>query len=266
MLAREAERTSRRWWSAWLDVKLAQAHHHYWMNNQNALARTAEQLQTDLQTHGTPAQRTDCLSVLLKETYRRQRYVLTEDSDDLADTFYRASVEIGDRYAEFQRGFHLLWRGKLNDALSHLEAGRDIARDIGDPVMEDPLPHLRRDRAPETGRPQGCAGPPRRARKSPRPARLRRALGRQLCLDGVAPGRTRRSHPAGRRGARRLAPHRSFTADRFPMDGAVPIARRRPRPRTHRERIRACELAGGPLPAATSHRPRSTRAKGAGAS
>jgi predicted ATPase/class 3 adenylate cyclase len=135
-LAREADRTSARWWSAWLDVKLAQAHHHYWTNNPEALAETAEELRPDLERHGTPAQRIDWLSVLLKEIYLRQRYALTEDSDELADAFYRASVDIGDRYADFQRGFHLLWRGKLNDALSHFATARDVARDVGDAVME----------------------------------------------------------------------------------------------------------------------------------
>jgi predicted ATPase len=135
-LACEADMTSAGWWSAWIDVKLAQAHHHYWMNDQEALAQTAEALRPDLQKHGSPVQRIDWLSVLLKETYRRQRYVLSEDSDELADEFYRASVKIGDRYADFQRGFHLLWRGKLDDALSHLTTGKDVARDVGDTVME----------------------------------------------------------------------------------------------------------------------------------
>jgi hypothetical protein len=73
---------------------------------------------------------------MLQATYRREVYSFDERSDALADEAYRAAAEVGDWYAEFQRGFYLLWRGVPDRALEHFAVGRRLARDIGDAVME----------------------------------------------------------------------------------------------------------------------------------
>jgi hypothetical protein len=74
--------------------------------------------------------------VQIQDVYRRKRYVLTEESDELAETLFRTQADIGDWYREFQRGFYLLWRGKLDDALAQFAVGTHVAQDVGDAVME----------------------------------------------------------------------------------------------------------------------------------
>jgi predicted ATPase/class 3 adenylate cyclase len=124
------------YWRAWFDVKVGQGNLHYWSADTVALGRVAEEMRPHLEDHATTKQRAEFLSLLLLNACRQERYVLSAASEEIARAAYVASQEAGDWDAEFQLGFALLWRGKIEEAELHLRAGRDDAQAVGDVLTE----------------------------------------------------------------------------------------------------------------------------------
>ncbi len=123
-------------WHAWLELKLDEAHLHYWRADTAALERAAEDLRPDIELHGTPGERADFGHVLLQNAFRRERYVLSEETEKLARETFAAAAEAGQLDIHFQLGFALLWRGRLTDADEELRVGRDEGRRLGDVLAE----------------------------------------------------------------------------------------------------------------------------------
>jgi len=124
------------WWGAWIDVKLGQAHHHYWLADSEALAAVMRELEPAIEQHASPRQRRDYLHVRLQEAHRRERYAPSQETEDLEWELYRLAREAGDVEADFRVGFGLLWRGKLAEAEEHLRLGLEEARARGAVVPE----------------------------------------------------------------------------------------------------------------------------------
>ena len=124
------------YWRAWFDVKVGQGNLHYWSADTVALGRVAEEMRPHVEDHATTKQRAEFLSLLFLNACRQERYVLSAESEEIARAAYAASQEAGDWDAEFQLGFALLWRGKIEEAERHLRAGRDDAHVVGDVLTE----------------------------------------------------------------------------------------------------------------------------------
>jgi predicted ATPase/class 3 adenylate cyclase len=124
------------WWRAWIEVKLEQAHHQYFVADLDALAAVIEELRPHAGARGTPTQGLDFLHVVAQAAYRRERYELSEETEALVREIYRRGKEVEEVDAEFSLGFCLLWRGKLEDAARHLAAGREAATERGDALIE----------------------------------------------------------------------------------------------------------------------------------
>jgi len=136
VLGSPGDRVDESYWQAWFDVKVGQGNLHYWGADTVALGRVAEEMRPHLDDHATTKQRAEFLSLLLLNACRQERYVLSEGSEELARAAYAASQEAGEWDAEFQIGFALLWRGKIEEAELHLRAGRDDAQAVGDVLTE----------------------------------------------------------------------------------------------------------------------------------
>jgi predicted ATPase/class 3 adenylate cyclase len=136
LLGRPDEASDDEHWHAWLAVKLAEAHYHYWRADNAALDRAAEDLRPDVERHGTPRQRADFGHVLLQSAFRRERYVLSEETVELARRTFVAASEAGERDFRFQLGFALLWRGRLAEADAEFQLGREEARALGEVLTE----------------------------------------------------------------------------------------------------------------------------------
>ena len=135
--ALELERPRREGWEReLLDVKLAQAHFHYWRGDVDALARAARELEPLVEATGTPVQRADLYHVALQDAFRRERYVLSEETERLARQTFEAGRAVGEWDAHFTLGFALLWRGRLAEAKEQLAAGLADARHVGDVLYE----------------------------------------------------------------------------------------------------------------------------------
>jgi tetratricopeptide (TPR) repeat protein len=125
-----------RWWRAWLDVKLEQAHHYYYVGDQDALAAVVEELEPHVDSRGSPQQSLEFRHVVAQAAYRRERYVLSEETEALVREIYRLSKAHEDTDADFTLAFCLLWRGKFEEAKSHFQRGRESARARGDALIE----------------------------------------------------------------------------------------------------------------------------------
>ena len=124
------------WWKTWIGVKLEQAHFYYFENELDDLRKVIVELTPHVETRGTPVQSLELLHVLAQDAYRRERYVLSDETEVLAREIHRRSFELEDTYADFTLGFCLLWRGKFEEAESLFRRGIDAARSRGNALVE----------------------------------------------------------------------------------------------------------------------------------
>jgi predicted ATPase/class 3 adenylate cyclase len=124
------------WWESWIDVKLAQAHFFYFQAELDDLKRVIAELRPAVEAHGPPVQQLEFLHVVAQDAYRKERYALSPETEELVREIYRRSVELEDLYAEFTLGFCLLWRGKLEAAEEYLLRALESARVHGNAVVE----------------------------------------------------------------------------------------------------------------------------------
>ncbi|MGH3132189.1 MAG: ATP-binding protein [Gaiellaceae bacterium] len=137
--ARVLERVSERdeaWWGTWIDVKLEEAHHHYFQADVVELGRLIDQIEPEVRRHGNPRQELQFLHVTAQNAYRRERYALSDETESLIREIYRRSLELEDVQADFTLGFGLLWRGNLDEAESAFHRGLASARRRGDALIE----------------------------------------------------------------------------------------------------------------------------------
>jgi predicted ATPase/class 3 adenylate cyclase len=124
------------WWRSWLDVKIGEANHHYFQGDLDRLAALADELRPLVERHGGAVQQIEFLHVMAQNAYRRERYVLSAETEELVRAIYRRQLELGVGSAHFTLGFCLLWRGKPEEAAQSLGAGLATARERGDALIE----------------------------------------------------------------------------------------------------------------------------------
>jgi tetratricopeptide (TPR) repeat protein len=124
------------WWERWIGLKLDQAHFFYFENDQEAHGAALDELEPAVAAHGTPAQRLDLMHARMQYRYRSERYALSEETEALAREIYELDRASGIAIRDFTLGFCLLWRGKLDEAETHLERGLDSARHAGTALFE----------------------------------------------------------------------------------------------------------------------------------
>jgi hypothetical protein len=138
----DAERTlapgerTERWWSEWLELKLAQASHHYWLGDNAALADAVTELRAFVDEHGSEEQRVEFLHIDLLHRMRTERYSLSNETERAARALRDAALPAGQWDAEFSLGFALLWRGNPQEALEYLGAALEAARRVGDVMIQ----------------------------------------------------------------------------------------------------------------------------------
>jgi predicted ATPase len=124
------------WWATWIDVKLEQANYFYFEAELDELASVIAELRPVVDERGSPVQRLDLLHVLAQDAYRKERYALSEETEELVRDIYRRSLGLEDDYAGFTLGFCLNWRGKFDEAEGYLLQTLDSARMRGDVIVE----------------------------------------------------------------------------------------------------------------------------------
>ena len=124
------------WWERWIGLKLDLAHFFYFENDQDAHGAALDELEPAVAAHGTDAQRLDLMHARMQYRYRRERYALSQETEDLARQIHALDKESGVVASDFTLGFCLLWRGKLEEAAAHLDRGLEDARRAGLALFE----------------------------------------------------------------------------------------------------------------------------------
>jgi tetratricopeptide (TPR) repeat protein len=135
-LIESVEVRDERWWETWMEIKREQAQHYYFENDLGELGKVIAELRPVVEERGSPEQRLSLLHVLAGSAYRKERYALSEETEDLMREIHRLSQELDDSEGGFSLGFCLLWRGKLDEAAMHLQASLVDARRRGDVLIE----------------------------------------------------------------------------------------------------------------------------------
>ena len=125
-----------RWWTEWLEVKLGQAQHHYWRGDDEALAQSVEALRAQVDERGNDEQRVHFFHIYFQHNMRRERYALSEETEQIARRLREIARAAGQWDADFSLGFALLWRGKPEEAGKYLQEALEGARRVGDVMIQ----------------------------------------------------------------------------------------------------------------------------------
>jgi tetratricopeptide (TPR) repeat protein len=126
----------REWWQAWGQIQIERILAYNSMARAGDMAELIKKTLPVLERWGTLGQRLSLLMDTIRLLLRRDRYVITDEVLELAETTLETSLESGNlsRIAEFRFavGFCRLWRGELEAAEEQLELARRQAERIGD--------------------------------------------------------------------------------------------------------------------------------------
>lgn len=128
------------WWRAWLDANLNLEWLFYWQNQKTEMVTLAEKIQPILEQSGTPDQRatfSNCLSMI---GFRRERYLLSQETIGHAFNAVSASQESENlnlkSWSHFGLGFSYLWADRLVEAEDSLQTGLKLSERTGDIVLQ----------------------------------------------------------------------------------------------------------------------------------
>jgi len=129
------------WWQAWLDIQLDRADMLYFQRQLSRLAALCEDMREPTETYGSPGQRSDFFSALVKLNNRQQRFRPSAASVGHARTALEWAEKTGDRRLVsnkiFSLGFSLLWYGDLEKAAEQMRTALLQAERAGDVRLQD---------------------------------------------------------------------------------------------------------------------------------
>jgi tetratricopeptide (TPR) repeat protein len=123
------------WLSAWLAVQVQRMAVLYWLNDTETYARLIEQVRPFVEAHGTAEQRASFLLAMAGLFFRRDRYLVADETLELARAAQTAAQEAEPSpcwWAVFNLGFALLWHGDLDEAGAVLQEALAEAERRGD--------------------------------------------------------------------------------------------------------------------------------------
>jgi tetratricopeptide (TPR) repeat protein len=128
------------WWYEWIEVQTERIWHHYWLGQLEKMTELANNAEPAVEQYGNPAQRATFYNGLTLLAYRRDRYVISDETVSHSRTALSASEEsenmnsIG--MSRFLLGFTLLWRRDLEEAEEQLLEGLKVVEATGDIVLQ----------------------------------------------------------------------------------------------------------------------------------
>jgi len=135
-LAANRSETDPGWQNEWLEIQLDRAWALYWADNPSAMSALAEKIRPVVEQHGTTIQRCRFFRSLVLMAYRRDRYVISDETLEAARKSFAALAPSDDTgelvFARFIVGFTNLWRGNLDEAETYLLETLKLAEKIGD--------------------------------------------------------------------------------------------------------------------------------------
>ena len=88
-----AERTSE-WWQAWIEIQLDRIENHYWLGQLLEMAELVEKTRPMVDRYGSQVQRAAFFQSLIYMNFRRDRYVISEETLEYARLLLAARLEL----------------------------------------------------------------------------------------------------------------------------------------------------------------------------
>jgi tetratricopeptide (TPR) repeat protein len=133
-------KTNLEWWQEWIEVHTERIWMYYWQAKVSEMTGESEKVQTAVKKFGTPAQRSRFYQGLVLIAFRRDRYVISDETLANSQAAFSASQESDDlilkSMAQFLHGFTYLWRGEMDKADVELHDSLKIAEQTGDIVLQ----------------------------------------------------------------------------------------------------------------------------------
>lgn len=118
-----------------LDIGLERAFALYWLNRSDELAALLVRLRPAAERHGTPSQRAALYQMIVGNAWRKELYVVSDQTLAYAGAALAAAVESGNKnriaWETTMLGMCHLFRRELPHALTRLVEAREIADQIG---------------------------------------------------------------------------------------------------------------------------------------
>jgi tetratricopeptide (TPR) repeat protein len=136
----EPTKPTQEWWREWVQVQIERMWTHYWLAEWHEIAELAEKVEPAVEQYGTLLHRSRFFSALALMAFRRDRYVVSEETLGYNEAALAASQELGDlatiARAQFELGFAQLWLGDLDRAEENLQASLTLAERTGDVTIQ----------------------------------------------------------------------------------------------------------------------------------
>jgi len=139
-LGQEPVEAKVQWWQEWVQIQLDRLWLCYLRGRVQEISQLVEKSRSLVERYGTPSQRAAFFVRLVLLAYRRDRYVVSQETLAHARTALAASQEsdnlseIG--FAQFVLGFTHLWHGDLDEAEEQMLAGLKLAERAGDVTLQ----------------------------------------------------------------------------------------------------------------------------------
>lgn len=123
----------------WLDLQLDRLWGLYWMNDVPRMNETIQRIQPEIEATGSPSQRSIFYGRLVTLAYRRDRYVISDETlryAKLAKQYAEQTAQETGKLTDlmlspFILGFTLLWRGDFPQAEVNLKEALELAERTG---------------------------------------------------------------------------------------------------------------------------------------
>ena len=127
------------WLTSWLEIQDTRISALYWLGETDGMARLIDQVRPFVEGHGSAEQRSTFFGRLTTMALRRDRYIVTDETLELAQAGYAAAQQCDDpeilAWAPFTLGFTKLWRGELDEAVRLLEDSLHQSDRTGDVTL-----------------------------------------------------------------------------------------------------------------------------------
>jgi tetratricopeptide (TPR) repeat protein len=124
------------WWGEWIQIQLERIWSAYWQGALSTLAERVNETQSAVERYGTTDQRAVFCHTLVLLAFRRERFVISEETLGHAQAALAASEEAGNlrliAHTRFALGFAHLWHWDIEEAHGHLAAALELTERIGE--------------------------------------------------------------------------------------------------------------------------------------
>lgn len=133
------------WWQERIEIQLNRIWLYYRYRRQHStvlheMTELAEKTRPIAEQHGMPVQRARFLQSLMRMSVRKEQYVASEETVDIALSALSESRESRNlsviSMSQFDLGFCYLWAGRLDEAEEPLQAALTLSEQVGDIVLQ----------------------------------------------------------------------------------------------------------------------------------